>query len=142
MKLITYAFALTCMTSLSLAGVINQPENTLSERDVTSNEYTLVSNLYEQILQKDANINSTVAGINSESTTAENQTAIATVRSDIESITSLTNIAAASALLQKRSLDPRQASNSTIDLADLLVTLLEEVISTVNQLVDNLGLGQ
>ncbi|KAL9096590.1 MAG: hypothetical protein Q9165_001077 [Trypethelium subeluteriae] len=142
MKLITYAFALTCMTSLSFAGVINQPEGTLNERDVTSNEHTLVSNLYEQILQKDAKINSTVAGINSESTAAENQTAIATVRSDIESITSLTNTAAASALLQKRILDPRQASNSTIDLADLLVTLLEEVINTVNQLVDNLGLGE
>lgn len=78
-----------------------------------------------------------------------NPSTVASVRSDLKSITSLVNDAAAKAPtlgLTQRSLtlelEPRQITNETLDLADLLATLLTEVDNTINPLLENLGLGK
>ena len=159
MKFFTYGLALAGFIGLSGCAAIEK-------RDVVTDEIDLVTNLYNQVLTIDANISksfiltqhpyptstyirftdATVAGYNSV-TILLNPKVVSTVRSDIEQLTSIINAAAAEApTLSKRDftleLDSRQISNTTLDLADILATLLEEVVNTINPLLDNLGLGK
>ncbi|KAI9708488.1 MAG: hypothetical protein M1820_003949 [Bogoriella megaspora] len=141
MKLFSTILALAYVAHVSSAAVVSPTETEISKRDAGSDAFDLVSSLYDSILQYDADINSTVAGLTPTSTSEEKAAALSTARSDLETITSLINTATTSiSSLTKRSLSPRQAGNETIDLADLLVTLLTEVDNTVNQLIENLGL--
>ncbi|KAI9655569.1 MAG: hypothetical protein M1821_005362 [Bathelium mastoideum] len=144
MKFFGCTVAFACVALVSSAVTTSYDKAALAERDAATDEITLVTNLYNSVLPYDADINSTVKTLNADSTAAENATAEAKIRSDIEAITSLINSASTAAkAVTKRSLEVRQItpSNSTIDLADILVDLLFEVDNTVNTLVNDLGLS-
>ncbi|KAL9108743.1 MAG: hypothetical protein Q9227_006539 [Pyrenula ochraceoflavens] len=147
MKFFAYALAFVGISGFTSAAL---DPSILKERDATTNEYTLVLNLFNNVLSYDANINATVAGLD-RITVLLNPNTVFNVRSDISALTDAVNAAAAEAPdITKRYLAPdaryelaaRQTTgNETLDLADLLAELLTEIDNTINPLLVDLGLG-
>ncbi|KAI7198683.1 hypothetical protein KC343_g8498 [Hortaea werneckii] len=117
------------------------PETAVVEKRQVGDAYSIVESLYSEIQQYTGSINETAAGLNSDSSLVQNETAATSFISNIEAITSAINEA-------KSEIDDLSSGNSTgllrrqtdTVLASLVENLLLEVSGALNNIVGTLGL--
>ncbi|GAB1729174.1 hypothetical protein NU195Hw_g6030t1 [Hortaea werneckii] len=117
------------------------PETAVVEKRQVGDAYSIVESLYSEIQQYTGSINETAAGLNSDSSLVQNETAAASFISNIEAITSAIDEA-------KSEIDDLSSGNSTgllrrqtdTALASLVENLLLEVSGALNNIVGTLGL--
>jgi septal ring factor EnvC (AmiA/AmiB activator) len=103
--------------------------------------YSIVDSLYTEIQQYTGAINATAASLNSESSLADNTTAAADYRTNVEAITAAVNAAKekTDALSPESKLLRRQTDAA---LAALIENLLLEVSGALNNIIATLGLSK
>ncbi|RMZ02945.1 hypothetical protein D0864_03073 [Hortaea werneckii] len=124
------------------------PETAVVEKRQVGDAYSIVESLYSEIQQYTGSIKLTIshtdetaAGLNSDSSLVQNETAAASFISNVEAITSAINEA-------KSEIDDLSSGNSTgllrrqtdTALASLVENLLLEVSGALNNIVGTLGL--
>jgi len=120
------------------APAANPGADLIEKRSETAEAYSIIDSLYSEIKQYTGAINSTAAGLSASSSAADNDTAAATFRTNVESITSAVHAAQAKvAALPVSKLVRRQTSTA---LASLVEDLLLEVSGALNNIISTLGL--
>ena len=114
----------------------------LQKRQISS-AYTIVSNLYDAVQQYTGAINETAAGLNADSTAADNATAAASFISNVEAITALVT----SATTEVDGLAPETSTKlakrqTGATLAALVTSLLLEIGGALNGIIATLGLSK
>jgi len=128
---------------LAIAAPVAEPEASValeSRQSAEAQAYTIVDNLYTEIKQYTGAINTTAAGINADSTAADNATAAATFITNVKAITTAVDLAKVKTdALPLTSIVKRQTDAA---LAALLEGLLTEVSGALNNIVASLGLSK
>lgn len=120
------------------APAANPGADLVEKRSEATEAYSIVESLYSEIKQYTGAINSTAAGLSASSSAADNDTAAATFRTNVESITSAVNAAQAKvAALPVSKLVRRDTSTA---LASLVEDLFLEISGALNNIVSTLGL--
>ncbi|KAF2090948.1 hypothetical protein K490DRAFT_62279 [Saccharata proteae CBS 121410] len=138
----TLFLSLSILASLFL-GVFAAPVVKFESRDAAEacSAYSIMNELYMEVQKYTGSINTTAAGINSDSTTAQNLTAAASFRSSVNGITSaIKDATIQTKSLRKRSLFVRQ-EDTVRDLAGLVENILLELGGALDRIADTLGLS-
>jgi len=134
-------FTLGGLAATAIASPVAAPNTGIAKRSNTD-ALNILDNLFTTIQGYTGTINSTTAGLTSQSTAADNATASHTVNTAVSDITTAINSAIADVKTlstRKRGVVARQDASPT-DIALVIEEILEELSGTLNNVISALGL--